>query len=55
MTANPSRADDNLKESYATWALECFERRIQPLLREEERAILDGVHSSSWLSTCEPA
>lgn len=44
----------DLKRSYSAWSLDCFERRVQPLLREEERVILGDVRSASWLSTCDP-
>src|SRR5689334_6059177 len=40
--------------SCAAWSLDCFERRIQPLLRAESRSLLGEVPSSTWLTTCEP-
>jgi geranylgeranyl pyrophosphate synthase len=45
---------EGVKESYSAWSLDCFERRVQPLLREEDRVILGDVRSASWLSTCDP-
>lgn len=45
---------DRVRESYSAWSLDCFEHRVQPLLREEERVILGDVRSASWLSTCDP-
>ena len=43
-----------LTDSYAAWSLECFNRRIQPVLHAERRALLGAVPSSVWLATCEP-
>ena len=42
------------RESYSSWSVDCYERRVQPLIRGQERIILDGVRSASWLSTCDP-
>jgi geranylgeranyl pyrophosphate synthase len=51
VTLEPSNPD--LSESYSSWSRDCYERRVQPLLRQEDRSILDGVRSASWLSTCD--
>lgn len=44
---------DTVGDSYAAWSLECFERRILPILRDEQRAVLGEISSSVWLGTCE--
>lgn len=44
----------DLTDSYAAWSLDCFNRRIQPVLLAEQRALLGAVPSSVWLATCEP-
>ena len=41
-------------ESYAAWSLECYEQRVQPLLREEAHALFEDVRRASWLETCDP-
>ncbi|MDJ0818174.1 MAG: class 1 isoprenoid biosynthesis enzyme [Desulfobacterales bacterium] len=50
----PGRDNGNTAGRYSAWSLNCFERRIKPLLDEADREILSGVRCTPWLSTCEP-
>jgi geranylgeranyl diphosphate synthase type I len=40
--------------AYASWAADCFESRIRPLIESMRVEILPGVDAGEWLDTCAP-